>query len=141
MEIENIKIGVACALIRSDLKQIWLSQRLGSYQRGKYAFPGGMVESTDISDLHAIQREVFEETGIYIENLNRFKRSIVSRHPGGKSDVTHWFLLELTESFAEIPKNTEPTKHGNWKLYNLMDVKSLPLMMSTGEILTTLSTL
>ena len=126
-----MKIGVACALYSIEPK-FWLSKRLGSYQTGKYAFPGGMLEQTDLSEAHAIQRELLEEAGLNVE-LNRFKRSITSHHMGGKSDVTQWFLLLLKPE--EIPQNLEPNKHEPWHQYTLDEVKKLPLMVSTIEIL------
>jgi 8-oxo-dGTP pyrophosphatase MutT (NUDIX family) len=137
------KVGVACVLVDPFLhtkvgKPIWLSKRLGEYEHGKYACPGGMVEPTDESDVLAIQREVLEETGIHIADLSRFKRSIVSHHPGGKSDITQWFVLELTYWWRETPHTTEPTKHGEWKLYTIEEAKNLPLMVSTNEVLNTL---
>jgi len=143
MNTTKIKIGVACVLIdgfdQSIVeKQIWLSQRLGLYQTGKYACPGGMVEDTDASDVHAIQREVLEETDIHITDLTRFKRSIVSYHSGGKSDVTQWFVLQLSGELKETPIDTEPHKHSPWTLYTLDNAKNLPLMVSTRDVLDTL---
>lgn len=133
--MNTIKIGVACVLLDQD-NCIWLSQRLGQYETGKYACPGGMVDPTDKSDVDAIQREVAEETGINIEDTGWFERSITSYHLGGKSDITQWFILKL---FAhEKPVNLEPDKHGEWKKYSLMDAKLLPLMVSTNDILETL---
>lgn len=131
-----MKIGVACVLIASD-KSIWLSRRLGSYETGKYACPGGMVEPTDKSFVEAIQREVAEETGINIEDVEWFEQSISVTHMGGKSDVTQWFILNLNE--YEEPVNTEPAKHGDWKKYTLDEAKKLPLMISTEEILSHLN--
>lgn len=133
--MNTIKIGVACVLLDRD-NNVWLSQRLGPYQTGKYACPGGMVDLTDTNDVSAIQREILEETGINIVDAARFKRSITSHHPGGKSDVTQWFVLNLTPS--ETPVNLEPTKHGDWKKYSLTDAKLLSLMVSTNEVLETL---
>lgn len=143
MNAKTEKVGVACVLVdpwnyHKIGKPIWLSQRLGEYEHGKYACPGGMVEPTDESDVHAIQREVLEETGLNITDLSRFKRSIVSHHPGGKSDITQWFVLELTNWWWETPQTTEPHNHGEWKLYIIEDAKKLPLMVSTREILNTL---
>ena len=138
-----MKIGVACVLIDgwdypNVEKLIWLSQRLGSYETGKYACPGGMVEDTDASDVHAIQREVLEETGIHITDLTRFTRSIVSNHPGGKSDVTQWFVLQLSDGLEETPIDTEPHKHSPWTLYTLENAKNLPFMVITRDVLNTL---
>ena len=132
---KNMKIGVACVLLDTN-KCVWLSQRLGPYQTGKYACPGGMVEPTDNSDVDAIQREVAEETGINIVDTSWFERSITSYHLGGKSDITQWFVLNLTE--YEKPVNMEPTKHGEWRKYTLKEAKELSLMMSTSEVLNTL---
>lgn len=129
------KIGVACVLL--DINNcVWLSQRLGSYESGKYACPGGMVDPTDANDVSAIQREILEETGINVADTKRFIRSITSYHPGGKSDITQWFLLRLTPE--EHPASLEPSKHGDWKPYSLKDAKLLPLMISTNEMLNTL---
>lgn len=135
-----MKIGVACVIIdgMTDEKSIWLSQRLGSYENGKYACPGGMVDPTDESDVHAIQREVLEETGMNITDLTRFKRSIVSNHIGGKSDITQWFVLHLRNSLDETPIDLEPNKHSPWTLYTLKEAKELPLMISTGDVIDTL---
>jgi len=140
MNQKTEKVGVACLLFDGWYwtnvgRPIWLSQRLGEYEHGKYACPGGMVDPTDVSDVHAIQRELLEETGINITDLSRFKRSIVSHHPGGKSDITQWFVLELTYWWKETPKDMEPRKHSPWNLYTLEEAKYLPLMVSTKEIL------
>jgi 8-oxo-dGTP pyrophosphatase MutT (NUDIX family) len=138
-----MKTSVACVLIdgfdqSKTGKSIWLSQRLVSYETGKYACPGGMVEDTDASNVHAIQRELLEETGINVTDLDRFKRSIVSYHNGGKSDVTQWFILQLSDSLNETPIDTEPHKHSPWTLYTLDNAKNLPLMVSTRDVLDTL---
>jgi len=130
-----MKVGVACALYSIEPKSspdFWLSKRLGSYQTNKYAFPGGMLESTDLSEVHAIQRELLEEAGLNVE-LDRFKRSIISHHPGGKSDITQWFLLLLKPE--EIPQNLEPNKHEPWYQYTFDEAKNLPLMVGTSEVL------
>jgi len=144
MNTTKIKISVACVLIDGFEqpfveKRIWLSQRLVSYETGKYACPGGMVEDTDASDVHAMQRELLEETGINVTDLNRFKRSIVSYHNGGKSDVTQWFILQLSDELNETPIDTEPHKHSPWTFYTLPDAKNLPLMVSTGDVLETIT--
>lgn len=124
------KIGVACVIL--DGGGVWLSKRLGAYETGKYAFPGGMVEDNDISYAHAIQREMEEETGLCVD-IGRFERSIDCYHSGGKSDVTCWFILRLRD--GEVLVNKEPHKHSDWELYNLQDAVKLNLMLSTGEIL------
>jgi len=72
--------------------------------------------------------------------LTRFKRSIVSKHIGGKSDVTQWFVLQLYRErwVTETPQDTEPHKHSPWKLYTLENAKNLPLMVSNREVLETI---
>jgi ADP-ribose pyrophosphatase YjhB (NUDIX family) len=127
------KLGVACVLIDFNTKHIYLSQRKGSYENGKYACPGGMVEEIDKSLTDAIRREVKEETDLDID-LDRFIPSIQSKHIGGKSDYTIWYKLKLKD--GEIPKQMEPNKHGPWNLYNVTEATQLlPLMVSTKEVL------
>ena len=130
-EFSDAKHGVACLLIKQETGQIYLSQRLGKYENGKFACPGGMVEGHEFY-IDSIMRELKEETGLEL-NSNRFFKSIISTHIGGKSDYTHWFYVKLYG--VEIPQNKEPDKHGPWKLYTLNETKLLSLMVSTAEML------
>lgn len=126
-------VGVACVLLHSNLGGVYLSERLGSYETHKFACPGGMYEYDDLNFVVAIQRELREETGLNIDHTRICDVFYTSEHIGGKSDMTFWFYVKLTEN--EIPLNLEPHKHGNWKFYTFEDALKLPLMVSTEDVL------
>jgi len=131
MNIE--KYGVACALIHYTKQGIYLSERLGSYETGKFACPGGMVDDTDASHEDAILRELREETGLDIDIKRLVKAPFVSEHIGGKSDFTVWYFVFLTDD--EVPMNMEEKKHGDWKLHSFQDIEEMPLMVSTTDVI------
>lgn len=68
MEQNRPKVGVA-VIIRKDNK-ILLGKRIGSHGAGTWAFPGGHLEFGETPEQCA-QREVFEETGLLLENFLR----------------------------------------------------------------------
>jgi 8-oxo-dGTP diphosphatase len=58
------RVGVAAILIRED-QHILLGKRKGAHGVGKYAFPGGHLESTE-SWAACAKRECEEETGVVV---------------------------------------------------------------------------
>ena len=140
--MKDYTVGAACALVNREYGPnggitIYLSQRKGPYETGKYSFPGGMVDSTDKTVRDVMVRELKEETGLDIQFWRVVNAELDSWHIGGKSDLTKWFIVELMQN--EVPMNTEPHKHSDWVKYTLNDAYKLPLMVSTKDILNKLS--
>jgi ADP-ribose pyrophosphatase YjhB (NUDIX family) len=129
------KYGVAVVLVDSESnpKKVYLSRRKGKYENGKYAFPGGVVEESDRSFAEAASRELYEETGLKIPWYRNLQLDVISNHVGQKTDFTIWFLLHLKKD--EKPKTTEPEKHEDWTAYNFEELKNLPLMKGTYDLI------
>jgi 8-oxo-dGTP pyrophosphatase MutT (NUDIX family) len=130
---ENELVGVCVILIDKFTNEMYLAQRKGEYENGKYCVPGGMVEPGE-DYVSALQREVKEETGIKLIH-GGIKFITIAKHTGGKSNYTVWFKYYLNSS--EIPVNKEPHKHSEWVLYSKSEALKLPLMLSTKETFTT----
>jgi 8-oxo-dGTP diphosphatase len=59
-------LGTLCFIIKDH--KILLGRKNYGEMAGKYVFPGGKMEYTDVNIFESIKREVFEETGLSITN-------------------------------------------------------------------------
>lgn len=128
---ENESVGVCVILIDKWTNKIYLAERKGSYETGKYCCPGGMVEPNE-DYVSALIREVKEETGLKLKFSN-IQFVAIAKHQGAKSNYTMWFKYYLDS--RDIPSNLEPDKHGSWSLFSKQEAFRLPLMLSTRETL------
>lgn len=135
--VDNIpqseSVGVCVVLIDKWTNKIYLAERKGTFETGKYCCPGGMVEPNE-DYVSALIREVREETGLNLKFPN-IQFVSIAKHQGAKSNYTVWFKYYLDG--REIPNNLEPDKHGPWSLYSKQELFRLPLMLSTRETLST----
>lgn len=128
---DNESVGVCVVLIDKWTNKMYLAERKGNYETGKYCCPGGMVDTNE-DYVSALIREVKEETGLKLKFSN-IKFITIAKHIGAKSNYTMWFKYYIDSS--NIPKNLEHEKHGDWNLYSKQDALALPLMLSTREII------
>ena len=101
-------IGVAVIVIKNG--KVLLGKRKGSHGSGSWAFPGGHLEMNESIEACA-RREVFEETGISIENIRyaAFTNDIFKEEQ--KHYVTLFVVAEYTGADLQV---NEPDKCETW---------------------------
>ena len=101
-------VGVAVIVIKSG--KVLLGKRKGSHGAGYWAFPGGHLEMNESIEVCA-RREVFEETGISIDNIRyaAFTNDIF------KEEKKHYVTLFVVADYhgGEI-QVVEPDKCEKW---------------------------
>jgi ADP-ribose pyrophosphatase YjhB (NUDIX family) len=127
---QNESVGVCVILIDKWTNKMYLAERKGNYETGKYCCPGGMVEPNE-DYISALIREVKEETGLQLKFPN-IQFVTIAKHQGAKSNYTIWFKYYL--DVRDVPSNLEPHKHGSWNLFSKQTALRLPLMLSTREV-------
>ena len=121
-----VPCGVAiAAMFESHGSQyVLLGKRKAGHGKGKWGLPGGRIEPTDVIVEDAACRELYEETGIYID-LDELKIASVpwniTTEDSGECWVTLFFEVHLQKLISA--KVNEPDKCECWEYY---DVKCLP---------------
>jgi mutator protein MutT len=140
----SIKRGadVVAALIEHYLdKEHFLVQyrplnKPSGYYPGWLEFPGGKVETTDVTLEAALIREVFEEVGVVVTGMKKLC-SMDYVFPSGISHHIHFFVIAPNE-YLGVPEGKENQRIGYLTLYQLMTYnKMLPLNRAAALILTT----
>ena len=105
-------IGVAVMVIKNG--KVLLGKRKNSHGDGTWAFPGGHLEFNE-SIKDCARREIFEETGIQIQNLRYgpYTNDIFEKE--GKHYVT---LVVLADYASGVPTVKEPDKCEQWQWHN-----------------------
>jgi 8-oxo-dGTP diphosphatase len=106
------KVGVA-VIIRKDNK-ILLGKRIGSHGAGTWAFPGGHLEFGETPEQCA-QREVFEETGLLLENFLRHGYTNDIFNVENKHYITLFIISDLLQG---EPKIKEAGKCESWEWFD-----------------------
>ena len=121
--MENI-IKVGIGIIVRDGNKILLGHRCdnckdtgGIYEPGSWTLPGGKQEYNE-TVLEVAKREVKEETNLDVSNLSIF--GVTDDIQPGKHFVT---IQIVSNKFEGELKNMEPTKHSEWKWF---DINNLP---------------
>ena len=84
-------LGVGALIFRRD--SILLVQRGRSPLKGYWSLPGGLVETGELLT-HAVQREIFEETGLYIKPVRIFEIfERIMRDTSGEPEY-HYVLVD-----------------------------------------------
>ena len=121
-------VGVAVILIKNN--NVLLGKRLNSHGSGTWAFPGGHLEFNEsVEDCAA--REVFEETGLSIKNIQQaaFTNDLF------KKENKHYITLFVTAEFkAGDLQLKEPEKCSEWKWFK-WDELPRPLFLSLENLL------
>ncbi len=122
-----IKIGLGIMI--KDGNKVLLGHRCenygdtgGIYEPGSWTFPGGKQEY-DETMFEGAKREVKEETNLEISELSIF---------GATDDIQpnkHYITIQIiANKFSGELKNMEPTKHSEWKWF---DLNNLPQNLYT----------
>lgn len=99
-----IPITTVRVILEDDLERILMLKRAnGSYNAGAWSLPGGKVDY-NASLEKTCREEVYEETGLELENLRYlFHRENLPKHNGEKHCMTHYF----TADYKGTPKINE----------------------------------
>lgn len=102
-------------------QMILLIERKFDPFKGFWAFPGGFL-NMDESAEEGVKREVFEETGIYIEKLDQlFTASLVDRDPRGRV-ISIVFITKVDMSITSISAGDDAS---NVRWFNLKELPKL----------------
>lgn len=102
-----------CVLLINNENKILLGKRKNTYKSGSYGLPGGRIELNEPMS-EAVRREVLEETGLEIPDLEYVG---VVRENQGDFDFIH-FVFTKNIGDAEV-KLCEPDKCEAWKWLDL----------------------
>jgi thymidylate kinase/8-oxo-dGTP pyrophosphatase MutT (NUDIX family) len=94
-------------LVYNNLGEVLISKRLYEPNKNCYLVPGGKKEITDISLKYVAVRELYEETGLEVNNELKY----CFAYKTGKY-IVHYFSLYLNDDQEAITK--EPEKHEEW---------------------------
>ena len=97
-------------------KSVYLMKRAGDVEHGKWAFPGGRVDTTDDSDVDALVREVSEEIGVrtIAADWTRFVGvANNSRDPRGFTATIAFFIF-INPAEVEFSLNKSEAMDGKW---------------------------
>jgi 8-oxo-dGTP diphosphatase len=119
---------VAVILFKND--RVLLGERLNSHGSGTWAFPGGHLELNESIEACA-RREVYEETGLYIKNIQKAAFTNDIFHDEKKHYVTLFIRAEYDSGQLQLK---EPEKCKQWKWFKWNDFPE-PLFLSLENLL------
>lgn len=117
-------IGVAVIVLKDG--KILLGKRKNSHGAGTWQLPGGHLELFESIEACGC-REVFEETGLEIQNIRRGPYTNDIFTEAGRHYVTLFLIADVTGGILETK---EPEKCEKWLWFdwnNLPEPKFLPL--------------
>ncbi len=106
---ERPLIGVAVIVVKGN--RVLLGKRKGAHGTGTWAFPGGHLEFNESIEDCAL-REVYEETGLQVENL-RFGPYTNDIFPAEKKHYVTLFVI--ADHASGEPEVKEPHKCERWE--------------------------
>ncbi|WP_332605041.1 nucleotide triphosphate diphosphatase NUDT15 [Acinetobacter sp. ESBL14] len=127
MMIENLNlapiVGVG-VMIFDDIDQVLLGLRIKAGEEASWCFPGGKIEAGESYEQSAL-REVFEETGLKLEeqNIKPFTLLINQSSPVVNTTVGLSCQLHNNKMKAQIVV-TEPDIFDKWAWFSLSDLPS-----------------
>lgn len=121
-------VGVAVIVIKNG--NVLLGKRLNSHGSGTWALPGGHLELNESIEACA-RREVFEETGLSIKNVQHaaYTNDIF------KTEKKHYVTLFVVAEYASgKPQIKEPDKCAKWDWFGWHALPE-PLFLSLRNLL------
>jgi len=121
-------VGVAAIVIKN--KKVLLGKRLNSHGAGAWAFPGGHLEFGE-SLKDCAKREVFEETGLLIKNIQH----VAYTNDIFKEEQKHYVTLFVVARYdsGKLQLN-EPDKCEKWDWFDWNEFPE-PLFLSLKNLL------
>lgn len=125
------QVQVAACYLEIDNKLLLLQRAPGKLEPGKWGVPAGKLEKNE-SPENAAKRELFEETGISLEDPSQIQwvNSLYIRKPEVKY-IYHSFKILL----YQLPKVLLSEEHQNYKWATSKDMEEIPLMDGAKEVL------
>lgn len=106
------RTGIAVFVLNSENDFVF-GKRKGSHGQGTWALPGGHLELHESFE-ECARREVLEETGLELDNLQYMTAVNSPRIDGTKHYITIFMVARLAKSEAQ-PQLLEPNKCEGWK--------------------------
>ncbi|KAJ5216956.1 NUDIX hydrolase [Penicillium chermesinum] len=106
------RVGVGVFVINPEGKFV-IGKRQGSHGAGTWALPGGHLEFNETFEACA-ERELLEETGLSVQNLEFLTATNNIMLPENKHYVTVFMKGAVTDSSAQ-PQLLEPEKCTEWQ--------------------------
>lgn len=112
-KVNTVRVGIA-VIVYGDDGRVLIGQRKSAHGQGLWGFPGGHLETGE-TPADCARREVREEAGIEIDNLNLV---------GVTNDIfetgKHYITLFMACRHESGPvKNCEPDKIEQWEWHSL----------------------
>jgi len=126
----GIQVGVGVIIIRDG--RVLLGERSGPLApgAGTWALPGGCLEVGESIEQCA-KREVFEETGLELESIKKYRYTNDYFEAEGKHCVTLYVTAACPEGEAEV---REPEQCRQWKWFKLNNLPQ-PLFLPLDNLL------
>lgn len=121
-------VGVSVIVCREEM--VLLGKRHGSHGSGSWQFPGGHLEYGEAIEACAI-REVWEETGLVVEDLRRGPYTNDVFVSQGKHYIT---LFLVARYLGGVPVVREPDKCDGWDWFR-WDALPAPLFLPIQNLL------
>ncbi len=112
-------IGVGVVIVVKNDDKILFGKRLVKVGHGQWGLPGGHLELGE-SMMAGAKRELLEETGLIVDNLEFINITNDPRSGDKNSDEEHWIhIVFLAKGVHGEPKNTEPDKCEAWEWFSI----------------------
>ena len=117
--------AVSVAIVREN--RVLLVERGQPPSQGQFAFPGGRLEAGETGE-DAARREVMEETGILLADVEPLRRIVLSGDRDGEAVEYHLQVYLAPEATGEPQAGSDAAKAA---FYSLAELEKLPLTDST----------
>jgi 8-oxo-dGTP diphosphatase len=137
----DVGVGVAVFMMNPNCsyREVLVLKRKGAHAEGAWSVPGGWIDRSDESIEAACRREVFEETGVFLDESAPFYRVMNTTEDfseRGFRSVTLYYVAFLTCSAPGDIYLKEPDKASEIKwmrLKSLMNDEELVLFPHLKE--------
>lgn len=134
-EYSHLVIGVAIFKGDSSTKQqsVLLVQRAAheTFLPNTWEIPGGHVESADATIIHAIFREILEETGLLVTHINGEFEPFAYPVDSGEKTLQLNFAVSIEEG---MPITLSPNEHQNYTWVSSSDMELYELTAEMKEV-------
>ena len=122
-------VGVGTAVVILNKKgQVLLGKRKGAHAAGCWSVPGGWLDRSDTNTIDAVIREVYEETGLTLQECAQAGWT-TEDHPELECRTVTLYHLAGWGSWYGEPVVMEPNKCESWEFF---DTDNLPTPMFPG---------